>query len=79
MIGLLRPLSDLKLHLQSTDYGHFLANEAGPLSVTTIDDRLRDKLVLEIQHIRNHSVEPLSTFIDYITSVARDGSDSRRV
>jgi len=60
-------LEDLKLHLQSTDYGHFLANEAGPLSVTTIDDRLRDKLVLEIQHIRNHSVEPLSTFIDFIT------------
>ncbi|XP_043200229.1 V-type proton ATPase subunit d [Amphibalanus amphitrite] len=60
-------LEDLKLHLQSTDYGHFLANEAGPLSVTTIDDRLRDKLVLEMQHIRNHSVEPLSTFIDYIT------------
>jgi len=60
-------LEDLKLHLQSTDYGHFLANEAGPLSVATIDDKLRDKLVLEIEHIRNHSVEPLSSFIDYIT------------
>jgi len=60
-------LEDLKLHLQSTDYGNFLANEASPLAVSTIDDKLRDKLVVEFQHIRNHAVEPLSTFLDFIT------------
>ncbi|XP_076334052.1 V-type proton ATPase subunit d-like isoform X1 [Tachypleus tridentatus] len=60
-------LEDLKLHLQSTDYGSFLANEASPLTVSVIDDKLREKLVIEFQHIRNHAVEPLSTFLDYIT------------
>ena len=59
--------ADLKLHLQSTDYGNFLANEASPLQVSVIDDKLRDKLVAEFQHMRNHAVEPLATFLDYIT------------
>lgn len=60
-------LLDLKLHLQSTDYGQFLANEPSPLAVSVIDDRLREKLVIEFQHMRNHAVEPLATFLDYIT------------
>jgi len=60
-------LEDLKLHLQSTDYGNFLANEASPLNVSVIDDKLKEKLVIEFQHIRNQAVEPLSTFLDYIT------------
>jgi len=58
---------DLKLHLQSTDYGNFLANEPGPISVNVIEERLKEKLVLEFNHFRNHSLEPLSTFLDYIT------------
>ncbi len=62
---------DLRLHLQSTDYGNFLANEASPLTVNVIDDRLREKLVQEFQHLRNVSYEPLSTFLDYITYVIR--------
>ena len=57
----------MKLHLQSTDYGQFLANEPSPLAVSVIDDRLREKLVIEFQHMRNHAVEPLATFLDYIT------------
>lgn len=60
-------LEDLKLHLQTTDYGSFLANEPSPLAVSVIDDKLREKYVLEFQHLRNHSVEPLSKFLDYIT------------
>ncbi|ESO06565.1 hypothetical protein HELRODRAFT_184940 [Helobdella robusta] len=60
-------LEDLKLHLQSTDYGNFLANEASPIQVGTIDDKLKEKLVVEFQHIRNHSLPPLSNFLDYIT------------
>ena len=60
---------DLKLHLQSTDYGSFLQNEAGPLSVSVIDDRLREKMVMEFRHLRNQAVEPLATFMDYITLV----------
>jgi hypothetical protein len=53
--------------LQTTDYGNFLANEPSPLSVSVIDDKLREKYVLEFQHLRNHSVEPLAKFLDYIT------------
>ena len=58
---------DLKLHLQSTDYGTFLSNEASPLTVSVIDDKLREKLVIEFQHLRTHAVEPLATFLDYVT------------
>ncbi|CAF1292437.1 unnamed protein product [Adineta ricciae] len=60
-------LEDLRLHLQSTDYGNFLSNESNPLTVNVIDDRLREKIVQEFQHLRNISYEPLSTFLDYIT------------
>ena len=65
--------TDLKLHLQSTDYGNFLANEPSPLTVSTIDDKLRDKFVTEFQHLRNHAVKPLSTFLDYITYDLKNG------
>lgn len=57
----------MKLHLQGTDYGTFLANEPSPLAVSTIDNKLREKLVIEFQHMRNQAVEPLSTFLDFIT------------
>ncbi|XP_022668516.1 V-type proton ATPase subunit d-like [Varroa jacobsoni] len=60
-------LEDMKLHLQSTDYGNFLANEPSPLAVSTMDEKLREKLVIEFQHIRTHATEPLATFLDYIT------------
>jgi len=60
-------LEDLKLHLQSTDYGSFLANEAGPLNVAVIDEKMREKLVVEFNHLRNQALEPLSTFMDYLT------------
>lgn len=59
--------TDIKLHLQSTDYGNFLANEPSPLQVSVIQEKLREKLVIEFQHMRNHAVEPLSTFMDFIT------------
>lgn len=60
-------LEDLKLHLQSTDYGSFLSNEASPLTVSVIDDKLKEKLVIEFQHVRNQALAPLSTFLDYVT------------
>uniref|UniRef100_A0A803J365 V-type proton ATPase subunit n=2 Tax=Xenopus tropicalis TaxID=8364 RepID=A0A803J365_XENTR len=60
-------LEDLKLHLQSTDYGTFLANEASPLAVSVIDDKLKEKMVVEFRHMRNQSYEPLASFMDFIT------------
>ena len=59
--------TDLKLHLQSTDYGNFLANVPSPLQVSVIDDKLREKFVTEFQHMRNHSTGALATFLDFIT------------
>lgn len=35
--------------------------------MSVIEDKLREKLVTEFIHLRNHAVEPLSTFLDYIT------------
>nr|AAI53473.1 Atp6v0d1 protein [Danio rerio] len=58
-------LEDLKLHLQSTDYGSFLANEASPLTVSVIDDKLKEKMVVEFRHMRNQSYEPLASFMDF--------------
>ena len=66
-VGILFSFADLKLHLQSTDYGSFLANEAGPLTVSVIDEKMREKLVIEFNHLRNQALEPLATFMDYIT------------
>ncbi|CAK5034490.1 unnamed protein product [Meloidogyne enterolobii] len=62
-------LEDLKLHIQSTDYGNFLANEPGSITVQVIDERLKEKLVAEFNHLRNNALEPLSTFLDFITFV----------
>lgn len=71
-VCVLRPCvspADLKLHLQSTDYGSFLANEASPLTVSVIDDKLKEKMVVEFRHMRNQSYEPLASFMDFITYV----------
>ena len=63
----LHNFSDLKLHLQGTDYGPLLANDPSPLIVQTIDERLKERLVHEFTHIRNQCVEPLAQFLDYMT------------
>ncbi|KAM4689593.1 V-type proton ATPase subunit d 2 [Discoglossus pictus] len=60
-------LEDLKLHLQSTDYGSFLSNETGPLTVSVIDGKLKEKLLSEFHYFRNHSFEPLATFLNFLT------------
>eukprot|EP00055_Hartaetosiga_balthica_P003545 m.8152 g.8152 ORF g.8152 m.8152 type:complete len:350 (-) comp3032_c0_seq1:23-1072(-) len=60
-------LEDLKLHLGTTSYGNFLSNEPSPLAVSTIDSKLKEKLVNEFQHIRNQAVDPLAKFLDYIS------------
>ena len=35
--------------------------------MSQIDDNLKEKLVTEFQHMRNHATGPLATFLDYIT------------
>lgn len=60
-------LEDVKLNLQSTDYAGYLTSESTHITPAFIEQRLRDKLVLEFLHIRNQARPPLSTFLDYIT------------
>ncbi|KAL9655885.1 hypothetical protein ABK040_014539 [Willaertia magna] len=59
-------LEDMKLHLAGTDYGNFLQNEA-TLSSTIIVEKATEKLVKDFNHFRFQAVEPLSTFLDFIT------------
>ena len=58
---------DFRMQLSSTDYGNFLANEPLPLSTSTIADKATEKLVAEFHYLRTNAVEPLATFMDYIT------------
>ncbi|KAG0149222.1 hypothetical protein CROQUDRAFT_669304 [Cronartium quercuum f. sp. fusiforme G11] len=60
-------LDDFKMQLSATDYGNFLANETPPISTSTIAEKATAKLVAEFNYIRSNAVEPLSTFLDYMT------------
>lgn len=68
--------ADIKLHLSQTDYGDFLANEPSPIHTTTIAEHATLKLVQEFYHLRLQAVEPLATFMDYITYVMQDSHAS---
>lgn len=60
-------VADLKVHLQTTDYGDFLADHTNPLTVAQIDTEMRRKLCGEFEYFRNHALGPLSTFLSYMT------------
>lgn len=59
-------LEDMKMNLQETDYDQFMANEQHIIPVTFRDKALQ-KLVQEMEFLRAHAVEPLATFLDYIS------------
>ncbi|XP_061654145.1 V-type proton ATPase subunit d 1-like isoform X2 [Phyllopteryx taeniolatus] len=61
-------LEDMKLHLQSTEYGKLLSSAGEEdLTVSLVDRKLRDNLVTEFNCLRSNSLPPLSTFLDYMT------------
>ncbi|XP_075876986.1 V-type proton ATPase subunit d 1-like [Nelusetta ayraudi] len=60
-------LEDMRLHLQSTDYGRLLTSAEDGLTVSLVDSRLRGNLVTEFSCLRSHALPPLSTFLDHIT------------
>jgi len=60
-------LEDFRQQLSSTDYGNFLANEPLPLSTSRIAEKATQVLVDQFNFIRSNAVEPLSTFLEYIT------------
>lgn len=60
-------LEDFRTQLSATDYGNFLANEALPLSTSTIADKATRLLVDQFNYLRSNAVNPLDKFLDYIT------------
>ncbi|KAH8104525.1 ATPase V0 complex subunit D [Cristinia sonorae] len=60
-------IEDLRTQLSATDYGNFLANEPLPISTSTINERALQIMVDQFNFIKSNAVEPLSTFLDYIT------------
>ena len=60
-------LEDVKLILQATEYNDFLNDEIGPLHATTFGDACTRQMVSQFNHIRAQCVEPLATFMDYMT------------
>ncbi|KAI0345751.1 ATPase V0 complex subunit D [Trametopsis cervina] len=60
-------IEDFRTQLSATDYGNFLANEPLPISTSTIADKATQILVDQFNFLRGNAVEPLATFLDYIT------------
>jgi V-type H+-transporting ATPase subunit d len=56
----------VKLNLQETDYGPALAADQN-ITPTSLEARAITKLVVEFQFLRANAVEPVATFLDYIT------------
>ncbi|XP_023165638.1 probable V-type proton ATPase subunit d 2 [Drosophila hydei] len=59
-------LEDLVLNIQNTDYGQLQGHEDETLDVEVIEKCLRDRIVVEYNYIREHSMEPLTSFLEYI-------------
>lgn len=61
-------MEDVKLNLQETDYSGFLQEEAlSSLSPSFIGVKCREKLAEEFNYLRSLAVQPMATFLDYIT------------
>lgn len=58
-------LDDVRSALEETDYGTFLQDEAS-LSVSLIANRCYEKLADEFHYLKAQSVEPLTSFLDFI-------------
>jgi len=65
-LGACDTLEDMRSALEETDYGTFLQDEPSPLLVSTISKRCYDKLADEFRYLKAQTVEPLSTFMDFI-------------
>ena len=59
-------LEDVKMNLAETDYDTFLADSASVTPAVILECATK-KMVLEFQFLRAQAVEPLATFLDYVT------------
>jgi len=60
-------VDDMKLQLQNTTYGDFLANEQSPIHTTVLAEKSTLKMVQDFDYLRTNATFPLSKFLDYIT------------
>mmetsp|Transcript_32009 Transcript_32009/g.36412 ORF Transcript_32009/g.36412 Transcript_32009/m.36412 type:complete len:389 (+) Transcript_32009:168-1334(+) len=59
-------LEDVKLNLTESDYSESVA-DLDSISPNSMQNAAIEKLVTEFQYLRTQTVEPLSTFLDFIT------------
>ena len=59
-------LDDVRMNLQETDLGDVLANDTS-ITPVLLEKRAMSKLVVEFNFLRAQAVEPLSTFLEFIT------------
>lgn len=59
-------LDDIKLNLNESDYSHSVA-DTGSLTPSGFQAVAVEKVVSEFKYLRSQSIEPLSTFLDFIT------------
>ncbi|KAL7570145.1 hypothetical protein ACA910_019984 [Epithemia clementina (nom. ined.)] len=59
-------LDDIRLNLSESDYADALADSA-TMTPASLQKAAIDKLVTEFKYLRTQTVEPLSTFMDFIT------------
>jgi len=59
-------LDDVKLNLTESDYSDALA-DMNTLTPSSLQSAAVEKLVTEFKYLRTQAVEPLSTFLDFIT------------
>jgi len=59
-------LDDMKMNLAETDYGDALANEV-TISPSMLERKAIIKMVVEFEYLQGQAVEPLSTFLNFIT------------
>jgi V-type H+-transporting ATPase subunit d len=65
-LGTSDTLEDMRSALEETEYGNFLQDEPSPLMVSTISKRCYEKLAHEFKYVKAQTVEPLTTFMDFI-------------
>jgi len=59
-------LEDVKLNLSETDYGTAIA-DLGGLNPAALQEAAITKLVDEFKYLRTQAVEPMATFMDFVT------------
>jgi V-type H+-transporting ATPase subunit d len=59
-------LDDVRLNLTETDYAEALADSTS-ITPASLQKAAIEKLVTEFKYLRSQSVEPLATFLDFIT------------